>query len=210
MDDPALYAAKYQAYVEDRKTYKAESSAWRENSTRAYMTFTAHCPEGLLEELKQVPGWDAVESTHDVIGLLTKLRDLAHGKKVKKQGTMAKVEADLALMMCMQSKTQTLNEYAKIFNAQVEVINANGGQAGYNAELVEEHLKALLKAADKTAEDYLVMQPADRKALLDKAGPKRCFTGFRLCFVFRFGREVQESRQNRTKNKTNNKTKNNV
>ena len=42
VDDPALYAAKYQAYVEDRKTYKAESSAWRENRTRAYMLFTAH------------------------------------------------------------------------------------------------------------------------------------------------------------------------
>ena len=137
MEDPALYAAKYQAYVEDRKAYKAESSAWRENQTRAYMLFTAHCPEGLLEELKQVPGWDAVETEHNAIRLLTMLWDISHGKKVKKQGTMAKVEANLALMMCMQSETQTLNKYAKIFNAQVEVINANGGQAGYNTELVE-------------------------------------------------------------------------
>ena len=50
MDDPALHAAKYQAYVEDRKTYKAKSSAWKENRTRAFMLFTAHCPEGLPEE----------------------------------------------------------------------------------------------------------------------------------------------------------------
>ena len=35
VDDAALHAAKYQAYVEDRKTYKAESSAWKENRTRA-------------------------------------------------------------------------------------------------------------------------------------------------------------------------------
>ena len=75
VDDTALHAAKYQAYVEDRKTYKAESSAWRENQTRAYMLYTSHCPEGLLEELKLVPGWDDVEKNHDVIRLLTMLRD---------------------------------------------------------------------------------------------------------------------------------------
>ena len=74
--------------MEDRKTYKAESSAWRENRTRAYMTFTADCPEGLLEELKQVPGWDAVETEHNAIRLLTMLRDISHGKKVKKRGTI--------------------------------------------------------------------------------------------------------------------------
>ena len=117
VDDAALHAAKYQAYVEERKTYKAESSAWKENRTRAFMLFTAHCPEGLLEELKQVPGWDKVAAAHDAIGLLNMLRDHSHGKKEKKQGTMAKVEADMALLATQQVAGQTLNQYAKLFNA---------------------------------------------------------------------------------------------
>eukprot|EP00959_Pyramimonas_sp_CCMP1952_P334633 7007624-Pyramimonas_sp.AAC.1 len=35
-----------------------------------------------------------------------------------------------------------------------------------------------------------------------RAGPERCFAGRRLCFVFDFGREVQENKWSKTNNKT--------
>ena len=72
-------------------------------------------------------------------------------------------------MATQQRPGQTLNQYAKLFNAQVDVINANGGQAGYHTELVEEHLLILLKEADKTKEEYLALEPNARKIIYDKA-----------------------------------------
>ena len=59
----------------------------------------------------------------------------------------------------------------------------------------------------------------DGDLLLGTGGGCLCRTGldlnavlldFGFGFVFRFGREVQESRQNKTKNTTNNETKNTV
>ena len=97
------------------------------------------------------------------------LRDNSHGKKEKKQGTMAKVEADLALMAAQQKPGQTLSECAKLFNSQVDVINANGGAAGYHPELVDEHLEVILKKDSSDREAYDKLPPDERKEILKRA-----------------------------------------
>ena len=54
-------------------------------------------------------------------------------------------------------------------NAQVDVINANGGQASYHPELVEEHLQVILDEAGETKDAYLALDPDAREIIYKKA-----------------------------------------
>ena len=113
----ALYAVLLQAYLSKHKSWEAKDAQHSENKSRAYNLFLQHCPEPIKTEVKQAEQWKAVSESHDAIGLLKILRDLAHGKKERKQSTMVKVKADLTLYAALQTDKQTLEDYARVFNA---------------------------------------------------------------------------------------------
>ena len=169
-----LYAVLLQKYLTDHARWEAKNTLYKENRSRAYHLFLQHCPTPLRTELKQAEKWEGVSKDHDVIGLLTILRALAHGKKERKQSTMIKVRADIGLYATLQGERQTLDDYGRIFDGQVDVIKANGGYAGYNHEIYQEHLLKVLTAAAVTGTVYDGLSDAEKKPYIDKAVTAAC------------------------------------
>ena len=169
-----LYAVELQRYVNQHKSWEVKDSQYNENRSRAFNLILQHCPESVKTEVKNAEKWKEVSGPHDAIGLLGILRDLAHGKKERKQSTMVKVKADLAMYATLQTDKQTLEDYARIYNAQVDVINANGGQAGYNAEIFNEHLQRILKEKGKDATWWRERTDDQRKPILKDATKAAC------------------------------------
>ena len=80
----ALYAVELQAYLNKHKSWETKDSQYNKNRSRAFNLFQQHCPETVKTEVKQAEKWKEVSESHDAIGLLKILRDLAHRKKERK------------------------------------------------------------------------------------------------------------------------------
>ena len=66
------------------------------------------------------------QQAQDWIALLLMIRDLTHGMKETRQGTMALVEVTVDLFTTVQGPKQSLEEYYKIFCARRDTVNAHG------------------------------------------------------------------------------------
>ena len=119
-----------------------------------------------------------------MIGLLKLIRASAHGKRERKQSTMAKVESDLQMFAVLQEKQQSLNKYYKLFTAQTEVIKANGGRAGYNPELYHEHLLKVITAKGYTRTEYRGKTDTERAEIREEATKDAC-SEFLACLFLR-------------------------
>lgn len=90
---------------------------------------------------------------------------------------MAKVEADMGMFATHQTDKLSLNDYYKLFKAQVEVIYANGGAAGYNPELFKNHLARILVKKDPTVDDLRTGPQTTRNGI--HAGTQNARRGLR-------------------------------
>ena len=89
-----------------------------------------HCPAELETELRNQDAWAAIDTARNVMALLILIRDLQYNKSNKKKSIMASVQADFDLYTCSQEKSQSTEDYYKVFTSTVDTINANGGEAG--------------------------------------------------------------------------------
>ena len=77
---------------------------------------------------------------------------------------MTTVESDVELFTIVQEPGQDLDNYYKVFKAQVDTINAHGGNAGYHPVVYMLHLAALLKAKKITNEAFQAMEKELQKS----------------------------------------------
>ena len=85
----------------------------------------------------------AAASTN-VVALLLIIRDVMHNKKEQAQSTMGLVKSDAALFTTTMDTKDTLDEYYQVFKAQIDTIEAHGGNPGYHGAVYREHYDALV------------------------------------------------------------------
>ena len=96
---------------------------------------------------------------------------------------MGKVEADMNLMSTIQGESQSLNDYIKLFKAQVDVINANGGRAGYNPELYQEHLQRIRSELSVRTQDEWQALTKERRRETSRAAEKAATEEYLACLL---------------------------
>ena len=108
MDDYE-YKEAWHEYGKDKEQWKKRQRNWTENNARAYHLVLLHCPPGLIAELQNHSTWIAGQQAQDCTALLLMIRDLTHGMKETKQGTMALVQIHVDLF----TTTQKPKEYVE-------------------------------------------------------------------------------------------------
>ena len=109
-----------------------------------------HCDHGLKEDLKTLNRWRKTKEDQDLVIILTMIRDLTHGLKQKRFGTMAIVECEYELHTTTQAPGDTLEWFHRVFLAQLATLRAHGGMSGYHPVLVEQHMEVLMAEAGVT------------------------------------------------------------
>ena len=102
-------------------------------------------PAGVGNQLKNSSKWEETEGNQDVVAPLKMVRDITHNKKVRKENVMAIVESNVELYTIHQGSGESLDEYNKVFKAQVDTIDAHGGNAGYHPAVFALHLNTTLE-----------------------------------------------------------------
>ena len=170
---PVLDDWEHDLDVEDykvwRKTFQEQEAAWKENKAKCYYLVLSHCPKELEQELRNSSKWGATEDDQDVVALLKMIRDITHNKKERRESVMTVVESDVELFTIVQETGQSLDDYYKVFRAQVDTIDAHGGNAGHHPVVFQLHVAAILKKQGKTHDDYNAMSPADKAAIQTEA-----------------------------------------
>ena len=88
--------------------------------------------------------WEAVASDTDVVSLLLIIRDVMYNKKERAQSTMSLMESDTVLYTTIMKGSNMLDEYYRVFKAQVDTIKAHGGNSGYQLALTQEHMEVYI------------------------------------------------------------------
>ena len=88
--------------------------------------------------------WEAAASDTDVVSLLIIIRDVMHNKKERAQSTMGLVESNMVLYTTTMNGADTLDKYYRIFKAQVDTIEAHGGNPGHHGAVYCKHYKAIM------------------------------------------------------------------
>ena len=165
------------------RAFREQEAAWNENKAKCYYLVLSHCPKELETELRNNSKWEETESNQDMVALLLMIRDVTHNKKERKESVMTIVESDVELFTITQEANQTLDDYYKIFKAQVDTIDAHGGNAGHHPVVFQLHLAALLKKGGKTNDDYVAMSTSDQagRALLQTEALKTSKGAYLAC-----------------------------
>ena len=129
----------------------------------------SNCPKELEQELRNSTKWAGTEDNQDVVALLKMIRDITHNKKEQKESVLTIVESDAKLFMIVQERGQDLDDYYKVFKAQVNTINAHGGNAGHHLVVYMLHLTAQLKSKKIKNDAYVAMSEDDKKPLQAEA-----------------------------------------
>eukprot|EP00957_Ditylum_brightwellii_P130382 9945946-Ditylum_brightwellii.AAC.1 len=69
---------------------------------------------------------------------------MAHAHYDTTQGTMAIIASDMMLYTTLMSKAKTPVAFSRIFQANMDTINAHGGFAGHHPKLFDEHVERLM------------------------------------------------------------------
>ena len=93
------------------------------------------------------------------------IRDITHNKKERKESAMTIVESNVELYLIGQDPGESLDEYYKFFLAQVDTIDAHGGNAGYHSTIYTAPKEATLQKKGKTREEYDAMDEESREAI---------------------------------------------
>ena len=91
------------------------------------------------------------------------IRDVTHNKKERKKSVMTIVESDVKLFTNYQAPGESLDEYYKVFKAQVDTIDAHGGNAGFHPVVYALHLSSLLQKKEITREAFNAKTEPDKR-----------------------------------------------
>ena len=162
------YRLTVDEFLEKKKRYDVDEECWAENNARGYNLVLQHCPPELEAELRNSDNWTVTENERSVVKLLLMIRDITHHKRERKQTVMEAVESDADLYLTSQGKNETIDDFYRVFTAQVETINAHGGQAGFHPAVFAKHLAAIRVSRGIDDVAILALSSAE-KAELDGA-----------------------------------------
>ena len=94
-----------------------------------------------------------MEGNQDVVALLKMIMDITHNKKERKESVVTIVASDVELYTIHQGSEESLDEYYKVFKAQIDTIDEHRGNAGYHPVVYALHLAALLQKKGIAKED---------------------------------------------------------
>ena len=77
-----------------------------------------HCPPGLIADIQNHSRWIDGKALQDCIALLLIIRDLTHGMKETRQGTMALVQVHVNVFTTTQRPNESVEAYYKLFYAR--------------------------------------------------------------------------------------------
>ena len=97
------------------------------------------------------------------------VRGIMHNKKERKESVMTIVASDIELFTMVQDHDKELDDYHMVFKAQVDTINAHGGNAGYHPEIYQLHLAALQVKKGINAAAWDATTPEDKKTATAEA-----------------------------------------
>ena len=172
VDDEFDWKLELAEYATDKAEWKKQTRNWVENSARVYHLVLLHCPPGLIAELQNHSKWIAGKAAQDCIALLLMIRDLTHGMKETKQGTMALVQVHVDLITPTQRPNKSVEAYYKLFCARRNTVNAHSVEAGFHKEL---YMKASIKVMTAKSHDdtFMTNAASDANALAEKAAIKK-------------------------------------
>ena len=90
--------------------------------------------------------WEPAAADTDVVALLLIIWDAMHNKKERARSTMDLVKSGAALFTNPMEPKVTLDKYYRVFKAQVDTIEAHGGNPGYHGAVYREHYEALTRS----------------------------------------------------------------
>ena len=137
------YKLTVDEYLEKKKKHDSDEECWTENNAREFNLVLQHSPLELEAELRNSDSWSTTENKRSVVKLLLMIRDITHHKRERKQTVMEAAESDADLYLTSQGKTDSIDNFYKVFTAQVNTIKAHGGQAGFQPAVFAKHLAAL-------------------------------------------------------------------
>ena len=126
------YQATMDEYLSNKRKYDNQLENWDENNAKGYYLVLQHCPKEIKAYLRNQYSWNTEEDARRVIVILLLIQDLSFNKTDRKRSIMATVEAEADLYLGTQRPDQSTDEFYKTFTAQVDTINANGGDAGFH------------------------------------------------------------------------------
>ena len=133
------------------------------------------------------------------------IRDLTHGMKETRQGTMELVQVYVDLFTTTQRPNKSGERYYKLFCARHDTVNAHGGEAGFHKEI---YAKVREKVMAKRNRDKTFMTNAagDANVLtavtaIEKQTRKVCCTQFLAALFLKM---VEDGRYEILKTKLNN------
>ena len=121
-------------------------------------------PKALEYELKNSTKWAETESNQDVAALLQMIREITHSKKVRKESVITIVKNNVEIFAITQGPGESLNDYCKVFRAQIDTIGAHGDNAGYHLVVYKQHLAALTKKKKTNSDDNEELKPEDKRS----------------------------------------------
>ena len=152
-----------------RRAFQEQVAAWKDNKAKCCYLVLSHCPKELVPELRNSTKWAGTEDNRDVVALLKMIRDITHNKKERKESVTTIAKSDVELFTILQEPGQDLYNYYKVFKAQVDIINAHGGNAGHHPVVYMLHLSAKLKSKKIKNDAYVAMSEDDKKPIQAEA-----------------------------------------
>ena len=155
---------------------------WDENKPRIFSIPLLHCTDPLIKAMKKLVGYEETRKSKDVIKLLRLIRSATHDSDGNKNPKVALVESDMDLYTSHQTPDQTCDEYHRLFDLKVEVINAHGGQAGSHPGLQQQVLTKILleQGMTKAVFEYLDKR-GDKAKMITKDSEERSRKEYLAC-----------------------------
>ncbi len=137
-----------------------------ENGRRAYALIYDQCSPALQTKLKGQDGFNTVQATQDIVGLMELIRGICCKYDASSEPVMSLVQAKRRVYTCYQGAKQPNDEYAEELEAYIDVVEAYGGEFGNEPGYLVDMLRNVVRARDPdnpTAQE----QSEAREALKD-------------------------------------------
>ena len=147
--DPSIAEEDYSIALDRYKAalakYDKDIRQWEETNCKIFEVIRGQCSEEISTTIFADPGWSKIERTYDTVEFLIQIQN-ACGRlsNSSESSAVRSVTLDLEVMLCVQTKDESLLAFYKRFQQVLNQNINNGGNPGWNEamylqELVQAH-----------------------------------------------------------------------
>ena len=115
--------------------------------------------------MKNQKVWVTINNARSAVRLLILIRNLQYNKSDRKRSIMATGEVNFNLYLCAQGG-KTTDECYKIFASTVDIINANGGNAGLYPSVFKKYFQPMQdRGVEDSGKELAALLPVELKAI---------------------------------------------